>query len=103
MLQGIPDIFNNAHVWGLWWAAEVSKFRTVLLELLCSNSGRVGYRIVLLKLPKSVGMYNGHEWVQVIRQDAYVSVTIRIVSRRIRGPISCQLHTPHSIKEPPAA
>ncbi|GFV46099.1 gag-Pol polyprotein [Trichonephila clavipes] len=41
-----------------------------------SNSGRVGCRIVLLKFPKSVRMHNGHEWVQVIRQDAYVPFTV---------------------------
>ncbi|GFV95101.1 uncharacterized protein TNCV_3708961 [Trichonephila clavipes] len=46
--QGIPDIFNNVHVWGFWWPAEVSKFRRVFLEPLCSS---VGCRIVLLKFP----------------------------------------------------
>ncbi|GFX29981.1 uncharacterized protein TNCV_2616931 [Trichonephila clavipes] len=28
---------------------------------------------------------------------------VRVVSRRIRGPISRQLHTPHTITEPPPA
>ncbi|GFW70435.1 hypothetical protein TNCV_4915551 [Trichonephila clavipes] len=74
-LQGIPDIFNNGHISGFWRPAEVSKFRRVLLEPPCNNSGRVGCRIVLLKFPKSVGMQKGQEWVQVIRQNAYVPVT----------------------------
>ncbi|GFX03904.1 uncharacterized protein TNCV_4678091 [Trichonephila clavipes] len=64
---------------GFWWPAEVSKFRRVLLEPLCSNSRHVRCRIDLLKFSKSVGRHNGHEWVQVIRQDAYV-------------PITCQSH-----------
>ncbi|GFX97498.1 hypothetical protein TNCV_2840581 [Trichonephila clavipes] len=64
------------HVWGFWWPGEVFKFRKVLLEPLYSNSGRVGCRIVLLKFPKSVGMRNGQEWVQEIRQDAYAPVRI---------------------------
>ncbi|GFW38699.1 hypothetical protein TNCV_3880661 [Trichonephila clavipes] len=68
-------MFNNVHVWGFWWPAEVCKIRRVLLEPICSNSGRAGYRIVLPKFPMSVGMYNAHEWVPVIRQDAYVPVT----------------------------
>ncbi|GFX91652.1 hypothetical protein TNCV_3682381 [Trichonephila clavipes] len=71
-------MFNNAHAWGLWWPAEVSKFRRVLLTPICSNSRRVGRRIVLLKFPKFVGMRNRHEWVQVIRQDAHVPVTCQI-------------------------
>ncbi|GFW19118.1 uncharacterized protein TNCV_254451 [Trichonephila clavipes] len=100
-LLGIPDIFNHAHIWGFRWIAEVSKFRRVLLESLCSNSARVGCRIVLLKFPKFVEMHNGYEWVQVIRQDAYVP--FRVESRRIRGPISRQLHTPYTIMEPPPA
>ncbi|GFT65932.1 hypothetical protein TNCV_2712951, partial [Trichonephila clavipes] len=37
------------------WLAEVSKFRIVLLEPFCSNSGRVGCHIALLKLPMSNG------------------------------------------------
>ncbi|GFW00425.1 hypothetical protein TNCV_692641 [Trichonephila clavipes] len=84
-------------------AAEVSKFRRVLLEPLCSNSGRVGCRIVLLRLPKIFGMHYNHEWVQVIRQDVYVDISRRlstVVSRRIRGHISRQLRTPHTITEP---
>ncbi|GFV24870.1 uncharacterized protein TNCV_883381 [Trichonephila clavipes] len=92
-------MFNNVHVWEFCWSVKVSKFRRVLLELLCSNSGRVGCRIVLLKFPKFTGMHNGHEWVQLIRQDAYVPV--RIVLRCIRGPILCQLHMPHTITVPP--
>ncbi|GFV93963.1 hypothetical protein TNCV_3573161 [Trichonephila clavipes] len=52
-----------------------SEFRRVLLEPFCSNSERVGCRIVLLKFPQSVGMHNRHERVQGIRQDAYVPVT----------------------------
>ncbi|PRD27905.1 UNVERIFIED_CONTAM: hypothetical protein NCL1_34034 [Trichonephila clavipes] len=60
-------VLNGARI---WVAAKVSKFRRVLLEHLCSNSGRVGCRIVLLKFPKSAGMRNEHEWMQVIRQDA---------------------------------
>ncbi|GFX48580.1 hypothetical protein TNCV_584771 [Trichonephila clavipes] len=94
-------MFNNVHVWRFWWPAEVSKFRKVLLEPLCNNSGRVGCRIVLLKFPKSVGMHNGLEWVQEIRQDTYLPV--RFVSRHIRGPISPQLQTPHTITQPPPA
>ena len=75
MLQGIPDKLNNIHVWGVYWSAEVFKLRRVFLKLLCGNSGRVGSRIVLLELPKSIGMHNKHEWMQVISQDAYVRVT----------------------------
>ncbi|GFT31952.1 hypothetical protein TNCV_3468181 [Trichonephila clavipes] len=73
--QGIPGKSNNVHFWEFWWTEEVSKFRRVLMEPLFSNSGRVGCHIVLLKFPKSVGMYNGHEWVQVIRRDAHMAVT----------------------------
>ncbi|GFW90185.1 hypothetical protein TNCV_1790061 [Trichonephila clavipes] len=68
-------MYNNVHVCGFGWSTEVFKSREVLLEPLCSNSGHVGCRIVLLKLPKFVRMHNGHEWVQVIRQDAYVPIT----------------------------
>ncbi|GFY24788.1 uncharacterized protein TNCV_2689791 [Trichonephila clavipes] len=50
-----------------------------------------GCRSVQLKSPKFVGMHNGHEWVKLIRQDAYVPV--RVVSRRIRDLVSRQLHT----------
>ncbi|GFX39028.1 hypothetical protein TNCV_3426141 [Trichonephila clavipes] len=68
-------MFNNVHVWGFGWLAEVSKVRRVFLEPICSNSGRVRCRIVPLKFPKSVGKHNGHKWVQVVKQDAYVPVT----------------------------
>ncbi|GFW74503.1 hypothetical protein TNCV_2414021 [Trichonephila clavipes] len=54
---------------------SINQLETVLLETLCSNSGRVGCRIVPLRLPKFVGMHNEHECVQVVRQDAYVPVT----------------------------
>ncbi|GFW87417.1 hypothetical protein TNCV_1267901 [Trichonephila clavipes] len=36
----------------------------------------MGCRIALLEFPKSVRMHNGHEWVQMIRHDAYVPVTV---------------------------
>ncbi|GFU88062.1 hypothetical protein TNCV_1336311 [Trichonephila clavipes] len=57
-------MFNNVHVWRFWWPVEVSKLRRVLLEPICGNSGRVEYRIVLLKFLKSVAMHNRHEWMQ---------------------------------------
>ncbi|GFU67762.1 uncharacterized protein TNCV_3134271 [Trichonephila clavipes] len=94
-------MFNNVHDWGFWLPAEVSKLKRVLLEPLCSNSGRMGCRIVLLKFPKSVGMHNEHEWMQLIRQDVYVPA--RVVSKCIKGPISPQMHTSHTITEPPTA
>ncbi|GFV98595.1 hypothetical protein TNCV_1452811 [Trichonephila clavipes] len=94
-------LMSEVVVEGFWSSAEVSKFRRVLLEPICSNSGRVGCRIVLLKFPKSVGMHYLHEWVKVIGQNAYAPV--KVVSRRIRSPISRQLHTPHTITEPPPA
>ncbi|GBM33683.1 hypothetical protein AVEN_54814-1 [Araneus ventricosus] len=50
MYQGIPDIFNNVHLWGFRWSMEVSEVRRVFLEPLGSNSRRVGCRIVLLEL-----------------------------------------------------
>ncbi|GFW38807.1 hypothetical protein TNCV_3881741 [Trichonephila clavipes] len=68
-------MINNVHVWGFGRPAEVYKFRRVLMEPLCTKSGRVGCRIDLLKFPKFVEMHNVHEWVHVIRQDAYVPVT----------------------------
>lgn len=68
-------MLNNVRVWGAWWPSKVFKLRRVFLEPLCSNSGRVWCRFVLLELAKSVGMHNRHEWMQVIRQDAYVRVT----------------------------
>ncbi|GFT34340.1 rho-related BTB domain-containing protein 2 [Trichonephila clavipes] len=48
------------------------------------------------KILKSVGMHNGHEWVQMIRP-------VRVIFRRIRGSLSRQLQTPHTITEPPPA
>ncbi|GFV40180.1 uncharacterized protein TNCV_3953771 [Trichonephila clavipes] len=62
---------------------------------LMSDSGRVVSHCPAEIPHKSVGMHNEHEWVQVIRQDAYVPV--RVISRRIKGPISHQLQTPHTI------
>jgi hypothetical protein len=47
----------------------------MFLKPLCSNSGRVVCRTVLLELPMSIGMRNGHEWIQMISQNAYVRVT----------------------------
>ena len=79
------------------------KLIRLFLKPLYSHSGRVECRIVLLKVPKSVGIPNEHEWMQKISQDAHVCVTCHSSIRRIRGPISLQLHTPHTITEPPAA
>ncbi|GFW83432.1 hypothetical protein TNCV_2545301 [Trichonephila clavipes] len=70
----------------------------MLLEPLCSNFGCVVCRIVLLKFPKSIGMHNGHEWVPLIRQEKKVYVPVTCQSR-IRGSISRQVHTPHTITE----
>ncbi len=54
---------------------EVTKFRSVLLEPLGSNSGRVGCRITLLELSKFVGMRTEHEWMQVNKKDVNVPAT----------------------------
>ena len=43
-----PTYVHNVLVWGVWWPAEVFKLRRVFLKELCSNSGCVGCRIVLL-------------------------------------------------------
>ena len=94
------SILNNVHVWGVWWTVEVFKLRRVFLKPLCSNFESVGCGIVLLELSKSVGMHNGHEWMQMISQDAYVCATCQ---SRIRSPISLQQHTPHTITELPPA
>ncbi|GFU82167.1 hypothetical protein TNCV_4466181 [Trichonephila clavipes] len=68
-------MFNNVHVWGFWCPTEMSKLRRVLLKPVCTNSGHVGCRIVLLKFQMYVGMPNGHKWVLMIRQDVYIPVT----------------------------
>ncbi|GFY20565.1 hypothetical protein TNCV_211971 [Trichonephila clavipes] len=68
----------------------------MLLESKCSNSGRVRCRIVLLKFPKSFGMYNGHEWVQspwineVVSQPVHVHQldSIGKETRQIRQRVS---------------
>ncbi|GFT90041.1 hypothetical protein TNCV_2553671 [Trichonephila clavipes] len=54
---------------------RINSEECLLLELPCCNSGLVIYRIVLLNVPNFVGMHNGQELMQVIRQDAYVPVT----------------------------
>jgi hypothetical protein len=61
----------------------------------------VGCHIVLLELPKSVGLHNGHEWVQVISQDSYVRLTCQRYLDVSRVPYHSKLHMSHSITEPP--
>ncbi|GFT97854.1 uncharacterized protein TNCV_2167641 [Trichonephila clavipes] len=90
-------MFNNVHVWGFGWPVQVSKFRRGLLEPLCSNSERVSCRIALLKFPspsECTIFMNGCS--RSDRMLTYLSPVI-VVSRRIRGPIPRQLHTPHTI------
>ncbi len=84
MLQVIPDMLNNVHVWEFRWPMEVSKVRRVFLEPIGSIS-RCADRIFLLEVSKSIGMLNRHEWVQVIEQDAYLPV--RVVFKHIKGLI----------------
>ena len=87
-LQGIPDMLNNVHVWGVWGPAEVFKLRTVFLKPLCSNPGHVGCCIGLLELP------NGHEWMQVISQDAYIRVTCQSCISGVPYHSNCTHPTP---------
>lgn len=74
-LQGIPNIFNNIRTWRFRGRTEVCKIRRMLLKRLGTTSQHVECRIILLDLSKSAGKHNGHEWVLVIAQDAYISVT----------------------------
>lgn len=69
-LQCILDV----HVWQFKWIVGVL-VRKVTLDLIGRNSRRVERCIILLKLPKFVGIHNGHKQVQVITQGAYVPVT----------------------------
>ncbi|GFU39379.1 uncharacterized protein TNCV_1716521 [Trichonephila clavipes] len=71
-------MLTNVRLWRFWRSAEVSKFRRVLLESICSNSGLVGCRIVLLKFPKYVGMPNGHEWMQDPLINEVVSIPVHV-------------------------
>lgn len=50
-------------IWGFKWSMKVFKVRRVFLGPFCRNSWRMGCRIVLLYLSKSVEMHNGDEWV----------------------------------------
>ncbi|GFU71460.1 uncharacterized protein TNCV_2378471 [Trichonephila clavipes] len=55
-------------------------------EDLCSNSERVGCRIVLLEFPEFVRMDNGHEWGQVVSIPTHIHPldSIRTKTRQIR-------------------
>ncbi|GBM07192.1 hypothetical protein AVEN_15433-1 [Araneus ventricosus] len=78
---------------------EVSKVRRVFLEPLGSNSRHVGCRIVLRNCPNpSECTMDMNECRLSDRMLKYLS-PVRVVSRRIRGPISRQLHTSHTITE----
>ncbi|GFT26186.1 hypothetical protein TNCV_1543981 [Trichonephila clavipes] len=57
-------------------------------------------RAAPLQVLHAVGIYTGHEWMQVARKDIN-SWYVMIESRRINGHISCQLHSPHTIVELP--
>lgn len=66
--------FCILYVSGFQWSVEVYNVRRVYLKPQGSNYRRVGCRMFLLELFKSIGVYNGHEWVLVIGQDAYATV-----------------------------
>ena len=95
-LQGLLDMLI------MFISGEVFKLRMVFLKPLCSNSGHVGYHIVILNCPSLSGStmeMNG--WRRSARTCTYESF-VRILSRQIKDPISLQMHTSHTITEPPA-
>lgn len=80
-------MFNAILVWAFYAINE-----TVKSQCFRSNSLYVGRRIVVLKLQNFVrmDMKNESVWVSV-------SVPVRVLSRRIRGPLRREVHTSHTI------
>lgn len=100
VVQGIPDMHNNVHIWGFRWPLEVSTVRRVLLEPLHSNSRHVRCCIVLLEFQVHLNVQSTGMCVD--DRTGYLCThipvcTVRVIFRCIRCLISLQLHTPHTI------